>query len=268
MYENYKYLTFERRGFVLTVILNNPPANAVNFGVHSELSRVFRDIQHDPHCNVVVLTGAGRHFSAGGDLHQMLHNLEDRERMAIEMAEAPEIVHSLLALDRPTIAQVNGHAIGLGATLALLCDIVFASETAKFADPHVNVGLSAGDGGALIWPHLIGYTRARHHLLTGDPLSAAEAVAAGLIYKAVPADQLDEAVQAYAERLAAKPLQALSATKKSLNMALSRQALTEAEAHIGLETLSMIAPDHREALLALIEKRDPKFTHGRFPVTE
>src|SRR5271169_3212256 len=133
MYENYKYLTFERRGLVLTVTLNNPPANAVNFDMHTELSRVFRDIHRDAQCNVVILTAAGRFFSGGGDLQQMLHNLEDLERMELEMAEAPEIVHSLLALDRPTIAKVNGHAIGLGATLALLCDVVIASETAKFS---------------------------------------------------------------------------------------------------------------------------------------
>jgi enoyl-CoA hydratase len=193
----------------------------------------------------------------------MLSNLDDLGRMAIEMTDAPRIAHGLLSLSKPTIARVNGHAMGLGATLALLCDIVFAVETAKIADPHVTVGLSAGDGGSLIWPHLVGYPRARHHLFTGEPLAGAEAQAAGLIHAAVPAEKLDEAVYAYAEKLAAKPLQALSATKRSLNMALCRQALADATAQIGLETLCMIAPDHREALLAIAEKRDPKFTHGR-----
>jgi enoyl-CoA hydratase len=263
MYSQYRKLSFERRGFVLTVALNNPPANAVNYELHSELAQVFRDIQRDPSCNVVILTGLGKYFSGGGDLKQMLQNLDDHDRMASEMADAPQIVHALLALEKPTIARVNGHAMGLGATLALLCDVVFASESAKIADPHVNVGLSAGDGGSLIWPHLIGYAKARHHLFTGEPLSGAEAVAAGLIYKSLPAAELDAEVDAYADLLAAKPFRALSATKKSLNMALCRQALFEAEAHIGLETLSMMASDHREALLAMIEKREPNFNHGR-----
>jgi enoyl-CoA hydratase len=195
----------------------------------------------------------------------MVANLDDAAVIVREMADAPDILNSLLALEKPTIARVNGHAMGLGASLALLCDVVFSTESAKIADPHVSVGLSAGDGGAFIWPHLIGYARARHYLLTGEPLTGKEAAEIGLIHKAVPEAELDAAVDAYADRLAAQPYQALSATKVSINMALCRQALSDADSYIRLETRTMMTHDHREALLALIEKREPRFDHGRSP---
>lgn len=263
MYEGYKYLKFDRRGLILTVTMDNLPVNAIGFGLHGDLARVFTEIEQDETCNVVVLTGAGKYFSGGGDLPQMLANLDDPGKMATEMTQAPRITHSLLALSKPIIARVNGHAMGLGATLALLCDIVFITDTAKIGDPHVNVGLSAGDGGALIWPHLVGFPRARHHLLTGEPMTGAEAKEAGMVHAAVSIEALDEAVYSYAQKLAEKPFQALSATKRSLNMTLCRQALADATSQVGLETLCMIAPDHREALLAISEKRAPNFTHGR-----
>lgn len=263
MYDDYQQLKFSRRGLVLTVTMDNPPVNGVGHQLHAELARVFKEIQRDDSCNVVVLTGEGRCFSAGGDLQQMLANLDDGAVILREMGDAPEIMTSLLALEKPTIAHVNGHAMGLGATLALLCDIVFANEAAKIGDPHVAVGLSAGDGGALIWPHLIGYARARHHLLTGDPLTGREAAEIGLIYKALPEAELAETVAAYADGLAARPYQAVTATKLSINLALCRQATADAATHIRLETGTMISKDHREALLAMLEKREPNFDHGR-----
>jgi enoyl-CoA hydratase len=263
MFDKYKLINFERRGAILTITLNSPPANAVDHALHEEMTEVFVDAQRDPDSRVVVVTGAGRCFSAGGNLEMLLAACDDQAGVSAMMRQAPRIIHSLLALEKPTIAWVNGHAMGLGASLALLCDIVFMNETAKIADPHVSIGLSTGDGGALIWPHLIGYARARHYLFTGEPLSGAEAAAIGLIHKAGPNEQLGEQVYAYAERLAAMPYVALSGTKKSINMALARQALSDAEAHLGLEMIAMATDDHREALRALSEKRPPVFTHGR-----
>lgn len=263
MYEEYQQLKFHRRGLVLTVTMDNPPVNGVGHILHAELARVFHDIQRDESCNIVVLTGAGRCFSAGGDLGQMLANLDDGAVILREMGDAPEIAKSLLALRKPTIAHVNGHAMGLGASLALLCDVVFANENARIADPHVLVGLSAGDGGSLIWPHLIGYARARHHLFTGEPLTGRDAAEIGLIHKALPEAELAAAVADYADKLAARPFQALSATKVSINMALCRQADADVDSQIRLETQAMMAGDHREALLAMIEKREPRFDHGR-----
>jgi enoyl-CoA hydratase len=263
MYASYKHLTFDRDGAIVTVTLNSPPVNAVTCEMHTELARVFVDIQRDTSCHVVILAAAGRLFSAGGDLEDMQANLSDRERLLAELREAPQIMQAILALDKPTIAKVNGHAIGLGASLALLCDIVFAAETAKIADPHVLVGLAAGDGGSLIWPRLIGYPLARHYLFTGEAVTGADAARIGLIYKALPSDELDDAVQVYARKLAAKPYLALSGTKRAINIALCNQAQAEAEAHVGLELATMLSPDHEEAVLSMVEKREPRFTHGR-----
>jgi enoyl-CoA hydratase len=260
LYEKYKYLRFDRRGTVLTVTIDNPPLNAASPDVHDELTYVFDDIGRDDDCHVAVLTGEGRAFSAGGDFAGMLQAQQSSELREYMMARAPHMVHSMLGLDKPLIARVNGHAMGLGATLALMCDVVFAVESAKFADPHINVGLSTGDGGAIIWPHLIGYARARHHLLTGEPLTGTEAAQIGLIHKAVAAETLDEEVYAYADRLASGPTMAVRATKRSINMALVAQAAAQADAHIGLELRTLSSQDHREAILAIMEKRAPVYT--------
>lgn len=259
MYESYRFIRFDRRGSILTVTMDSPPLNAVGRELHDELSLVFLDVARDPDCEVVILTGAGRAFSAGADLPGLLKATEDQALRSALLSRAPAIVHSLLNLDKPIIAKVNGHAMGLGATLALLCDVVFAANEARIADPHVGIGLSAGDGGALIWPQLIGYARARHYLLTGDPLQAPEAEAIGLIHKAVAADELDAAVDAYADRLVNGARMAIRATKRSINMELCRQAIATAEAHAGLEALTMASSDHREAVMAFIEKRSPQF---------
>ena len=253
-------ILYERRGRILTATLDSPPMNAVDVQLHEELTTLFDTVARDDACDVLVLTGAGRAFSAGGDLDHMLRATEDEALRNRSVAGAPHIVRSMLSLDKPVIARVNGHAMGLGATIALLCDVVIATEDAKVGDPHVKVGLSAGDGGALIWPHLVGFARARHHLLTGDPLTGREAAQMGLIHQAVPLEQLDAAVYAYADRLAAGAQLAIRATKRSLNMTLCAQAALTADAHLGLELQTMASADHREALLALQEKRPPRFT--------
>jgi enoyl-CoA hydratase len=260
LYDKYKLLRFDHAGAVLTITMDNPPLNATDVDLHDELTYVFDDVARDDSCNVIVLTGAGKAFSAGADFNGMLRAQQDallRERM---MSRAPHMIHSLLGLDKPIIARVNGHAMGLGATIALFCDVVFAVEGSRIGDPHINVGLSAGDGGSIIWPHLIGYARARHHLLTGEPLTAVRAAEIGLIHKAVASEALDTEVYAYAERLANGPTMAIRATKRSINMALCAQAAAAADAHIGLELRTLSSQDHREAILALMEKRTPRFT--------
>lgn len=257
MYERYRHLKFEYRGKLLTVTMDNPPVNAASFDLHDELSYVFEDVERDERCDIVVLTGAGKAFSAGGDLAGMLRACDDSAVRAAMIARAPHIVRSMLAMSKPLIARVNGHAMGLGATLALLADVAISTDTAKFADPHVNIGLSTGDGGALLWPLLVGYARARHYLLTGESIVATEAALIGLIHKAVPAERLDGEVQAYADGLLARPALALRLTKRTINMALRQQAESLADAHAALEHLTMASRDHREAVQALADKRKP-----------
>lgn len=259
MYENYKALKFERRGKVLTVTMDNPPLNAAAPVLHNELSYVFYDIARDTEAAVVVLTGAGRAFSAGGDIKQMAANFTDGYWQTSQFSRGPFIVHGLLSLDKVVIARINGHAMGLGATLALLCDLTIASEAAKIADPHVLMGISAGDGGSFIWPQHIGFARAKWFLLTGDPISAAEAVQMGLINQAVPFDKLDEATDSLADRLARGPTLALNATKRSINMALRKQAEGVIEAHLGMEMWTVFSNDHKTAVQAFLSKQQPVF---------
>ena len=162
---DYRTIKIERRGRILYLIMNRPATlNAVDVLMHTELARVFRDANDDTESDIVVLTGAGRAFCAGGDVDWMQDAIDHPENFESTVAEAKQIVFSLLDCEKPVIAKVNGAAVGLGATLALFCDIGIAAETAIFADPHVSIGMVAGDGGAVIWPQLIGFARAKEFL--------------------------------------------------------------------------------------------------------
>ncbi len=260
MYGGYKHLKLVRDGATLIVTLDNPPVNAVTEQMHTELATLFTRLNQDPETKVVVLTGAGdRTFSAGGDVKDLVRHLAEPDKVRRAMREIGEILYGLLRLEKPIIARINGHAIGLGATLALFCDLTYAAETAKIGDPHVAMGYTAGDGGALIWPHLIGYARAREYLLTGDPIIAKDAAAIGLITRALPADQLDETVYGMARRLAGGATFAINTTKQAINMLLRRQFEAVVEAHAGLEFMSHFTADHAEAAHAFLEKRKPNF---------
>ena len=228
--------------------------------MHQELIRIFREIGHDPDARVAVLTGEGDCFSAGGDIDGMHRSIDDQPRWIASMTEARDIILGVVELDVPVIAKVNGHAIGLGATLALFCDIVIAKDTAKIADPHVNVGLVAGDGGSVIWPALIGYAKAKRYLLTGDAITGAEAAEIGLVSEALPADLLDARVATLAQKIAGGAAVAIRLTKRAVNMALRQQLDALIEAHLGLETMSHLSDDHREAVTAFVERRPPVFT--------
>lgn len=259
MYDHYKALKFSRRGKVLTVTMDNPPVNSASFDLHDELSYVFYDIARDPECSVVVLTGEGRAFSAGGDIKVMNENIDDAMHHSSFFRRGPFIVHGLLGLDKIVIARINGHAMGFGATIALLSDLTIAANNAKIGDPHVLVGISAGDGGAFIWPQHIGFAQAKWFLLTGDHIEAPRAAEIGLINKSVPLEQLDETVYELADRLADGPTQALNATKRSINMLLRRQVEGVIEAHLGLEMLTVFTSDHKAAVQAFLSKEKPKF---------
>ncbi len=260
-YDRYKHLRFSSGGGVLTITLDAPPTNAVTAGMHEDLKTIFTTVNQDPETKVVVITGAGdKAFSAGGDVNEMVRLLDQPMAAVHAMREAGDMLYGLLRLEKPIIARINGHAIGLGATLALFCDLTYAVETAKLGDPHVSVGYTAGDGGALIWPQLIGYQRAREYLLTGDPIIAKDAADIGLITRAVPADKLDETAYGMANRLASGASFAINSTKQAINMVLRSQFEAVIEAHNGLELMSHFSADHAEAAHAFLEKRKPNFT--------
>jgi enoyl-CoA hydratase len=260
-FNSYKAILFRREGNVLHVTMNRPETlNAFDEDLDTDFARLFTDITNDPETDVVVLTGAGRAFSAGGDIGHMEHLLEHPEEFGEGAMRAKQIVFSMLDCPKPIIAKVNGHAVGLGATVALYSDIIFASENAKFGDPHVKVGFAAGDGGAIIWPQHAGYAKAKHYLLTGDLVPAPEAERIGLITFVVPPEKLDEAVDTYAKRLASGATKAIQWTKMSVNIGLKQLAHTMMDTSIAYENLSNYTQDHAEAVRAFREKRPPKFT--------
>jgi enoyl-CoA hydratase len=259
-FDTYQAITFERRGRVLQVTLNRPEKlNAVDALLHTELARVFTDISNDPESDIVVLTGAGRAFSSGGDIGWMQDMIDQPGGFEQTGREAKQIVFGLIDCEKPVIAKLNGHATGLGATIALFCDVIFAAEHAKIGDPHVGVGFVAGDGGAVIWPQLIGYARAKEYLLTGDLMTATQAAQMGLINHVIPADQLDARVDAFADRLAAGATKAIRWTKMSVNIGLRDLATSIMDASLAYEALSNATPDHQEAVRAFAEKRPPVF---------
>jgi enoyl-CoA hydratase len=262
-FPDYQTLQFTRNGRVLTIAINRPEQrNAVNGQLHTELARVFVDAQRDEDSDVVVLTGNGAAFSAGGDLPGLLKRMEGGtpashyERSA---REAKDIAYTMLDLEKPLICKLNGHATGLGASMALLCDIVVASEDAKIGDPHVAVGLVAADGGALLWPQLIGYAKARKYLFTGDLMTAPEAERLGLISDVVPRAELDATVDALAQRIANGATKAIRYTKIVANLPLRALFHSHFDAGLAYERLTLLSHDHKEAVKAFVEKRKPQF---------
>lgn len=249
-----------RHGRALTLSLNNPDKmNAVDAVLHEELAPAFRFAAQDQASDVIILTGEGAHFSAGGDFAWFEAALAGKAAMP-SAEEGKQIIFSLLDIPKPVIAKVRGNCVGLGCTIALFCDMVIAADTARFSDPHVRVGLVAGDGGAVIWPHLVGHARAKEFLLTGDAIAATDAARMGLINHAVPEGELDARTDAFAAKLLAGAQLAIRATKISVNLELKRQTLAALDASIAYEMTTFASHDHREAVQAFLEKRKPKFT--------
>lgn len=254
----YTRFRFVRDGRILRLFITAPgPVNAVDAALHAELATIFHDLQHDAHSDLVIISGDGRAFSAGGDYDWFAEQIAEPRRFRDIGWEAKRIVLSLLELEKPIICRLNGPAAGLGATIALLCDVIVADERAVIGDPHVKVGLVAGDGGAVIWPALIGMARAKEYLLTGDLLTASEAARIGLINHAVPAEQLDETVDRIAARILGNPRHAVRWTKTVMNQPLKQLAIQSMDASIAYETLSNMTADRAEAVQAMRERRPP-----------
>jgi enoyl-CoA hydratase len=261
--EKFETIRLSRDGRILTLTLDRPAErNAINSQLHTDLAEVFRFCQRDQESDIIILTGAGKYFCAGGDIPWMQQAIDDPAKFELIVAEAKEIVFSLLDLEKPIIAKVNGAAAGLGATMALFCDVILMADNAILVDPHVKVGLVAGDGGAVIWPQLIGYARAKHFLLTGDPVSAKQALEMGMVTAIHPREELDAAVDAYANRLVRGATMAIRWSKVSINVGLKQLAHSIMDTSLAYEGLSNATPDHQEAVTAFQQKRPPIFAHS------
>jgi enoyl-CoA hydratase len=245
-------LRVEADGPVRTVILNRPAElNAISQALHRALAIVWAQLSADLDARVVILTGAGRAFSAGGDLDWISSFPKDPVARDDSLREGAQIIEEMLRFPLPVISAVNGAAVGLGCSLAVLCDVVLMSERAFLADPHVSVGLVAGDGGAAFWPLLTPIIRSREYLYTGDRIPAAEAVELGLATRTVAPDDLLPEARRLAGRLAQQPAEALRGTKRVVNMHLSRALSGAMQAGFAAEAVTMQSAEHQERLLAL-----------------
>lgn len=245
---------------VLTITLNNPDfRNAIRPDMDEALTRIFWDADADPEVRVIVLAGAGQSFCAGGDIAAMQEGVDNINNFVVGIKNGKRFMQAMIDCDKPIIARVHGDAVGLGATLALFSDICVASENARFADPHVKVGLVAGDGGAIIWPKNAGYAAAKYFLLTGDLVGAREAQAMGLIAKVTTEADLDTEVNRIVDKLNNGSLPSITYTKHVLNIGIRQLFASSVDAGFALETLTSRLPDHREATTAFVEKRKPNF---------
>lgn len=261
----YRALDVDRDGDVLTVAFDRPDRhNAIGERLHDELSTVFHDVgRHHDDARVVVLTGNGRSFSAGGDLDWLEACLEDPAMFRRVVREGETIVRGLLQVQQPIVARINGDATGFGATLALLADLSVMSADARIGDPHVQAGLVAGDGGAAIWPLLVGINRAKEFLLTGELVDGPRAAELGLVNHVVDPADLDDRVAELIADLAAGPQVAIRYTKMATNAWLRFAVDRVLRESLAFEAVSQRHPDHAEALAAFREGRDPEFPSGR-----
>jgi enoyl-CoA hydratase/carnithine racemase len=257
---SYRAIRIERDGAVLRAILDRPddPLNTVDAGLHAELARLFRELRQERAARAVLLSSRGRAFSAGGSF-DWFPQLDDLEKLEHLHRDARQLVWDLLDLELPIVVAVNGPAVGLGASIALLCDVILMADTATISDPHVRVGLVAGDGGAAIWPLLLGPARAKQYLLTGDPVPAAEAERIGLVNRVLPAAALESEALALARRLAELPPLAVRYTKQAVNALVKEAAARAFDVSTALEIVTFRSDDHREALSAIRERRPGRF---------
>jgi enoyl-CoA hydratase len=259
-YSSYEHLLFEIKDGVALLTINRPEVyNATDFKLHNELSRVWLDLGKDDDVRVIVITGAGSAFSAGGDFDLIEKSIGNAKIISQNLEEARDIVHNLINLDKPVISAINGVAVGAGLAVALLADISIASDRARFTDGHVRLGVAAGDHAAVIWPMLIGMAKAKYYLLTCEFLDGTEAERIGLVSQVVPHDELMDKAMDVAHRLAAGSQQALRYTKRSLNQWLRQAEHTAFDYSLALEMLGFFGEDVQEGLDSVRERRDPKF---------
>ena len=263
-YSRYECLKIEVANKLATVTFNRPDAyHALNREFIAELRSIWFDLSEDAAVNAVLVRSSGRFFSVGGDVKAMSNRpggdfLADGE--IADPARGRRLVFNLLELDKPIVCAIQGDAIGLAATVALLCDITVASETARIGDPHARIGLVAGDGGAAIWPLLVGISRAKEFLMRGSLINGKEAERIGLVNYAVPTEQVLPKATEIAQELADGATWAIRWTKLSVNRILKQNMHMILDASMSLEHETMHMQDHREATKAFAEKRKPNFT--------
>jgi enoyl-CoA hydratase len=248
-YKPTPHILVEQDGAVVTITLNNPDMrNAFLDDMHQGMREIWWDLSEDDSVRAVIVTGAGKAFSGGGDIPGFIKSYDDPEHRRRSLRGARRLMEAQAEFPKPVVAAVNGPAIGLGLNVALMSDIVYIAESTFIADTHVSVGLVCGDGGAVFWPLLMGLLRCKEYLLTGDRIPAAKAVELGLATRAIPDADLMTEARAMANRLASLPHQALQETKRALNLHLQDYILRAAPFALSAEAESFATDDIKRTI--------------------
>ncbi|EZP52155.1 MULTISPECIES: crotonase/enoyl-CoA hydratase family protein [Delftia] len=259
------FLNIERDGAIWTLTMNQPETRNALTGntAVEEFVQVCDEIRRDASVKAVILTGAGPIFSSGGNVKDMQRFFDDaltpdaiREEYRQGIQRIPRALNQL---DVPVICAINGPAIGAGLDLTCMCDIRIASETATFAESFVRVGIVPGDGGAWLLPRAVGRAKAAEMAFTGEAIDAQQALACGLVSRVVPADQLLATARALADKIAANPGAVMRMTKRLLREGEHSTLESLLELSAGYQALAHKTADHREAVMAFVEKRKPRF---------
>lgn len=247
---------------ILRLTFNRPETyNSVDAATHTELTNVWRDIDADPDIDVVIVTGAGKAFSSGGDfemIEKMLH--DDMVRMHT-WKEAKDLVYNVINCNKPIVSAINGVAVGAGLVVGILADISIASKSAKIVDGHTRLGVAAGDVACIIWPLLCGMAKAKYYLLTCKPIPGEEAERIGLVSLCVEDEDLEQTALDTALSLSNGAQSAIRWTKYSLNNWM-RMAGPIFDTSTALEMLGFAGSEAKEGLASHLEKRPPKFPKG------
>ncbi|MCZ6640942.1 MAG: enoyl-CoA hydratase/isomerase family protein [Gammaproteobacteria bacterium] len=262
-YTGYKRLTFDYPApRILRITFNRPERyNALDAIGHKEITYVWREVDDDEDIDVVILTGAGKAFSAGGDFDMIEEIIDDFDTRAKTWKEARDLVYNIINCGKPIISAINGPAVGAGLVAGILADISIVAKSVSLTDGHTRLGVAAGDHAAIIWPLLCGMAKAKYYLLTCDRLSGEEAERIGLVSLCVEDDELQSKALEVAGKLAAGAPTAIRWTKYSLNNWL-RMAGPTFDTSTALEMLGFTSPEAKEGLRSLVEKRDPQFAKG------
>ena len=259
-YQSYTRISFDRpANRVLRMTLNRPERlNALDAVGHKELTEVWREIDADPDVSAVILRGAGKAFSAGGDFDMIEKNMTDYQALCRTWKEARDLVYNIINCSKPIVSAIHGSAVGAGLVAAMLADVSIAAKTARIIDGHTRLGVAAGDHAVILWPLLCGMAKAKYYLLLCEPVNGEEAERLGLVSLAVEEAELQDKALEIAERLVAGPPSAIRWTKYALNNWL-RMAGPTFDASLALEMIGFTGPEPREGLAAHREKRKPNF---------
>jgi enoyl-CoA hydratase len=265
-YDDFAHLRFDRPSpHVLLITIDRPDVlNAANERLHREFSEIWRVVDRDDSVAVSVITGAGKAFSAGGDLAMIEQMTTDHAYTLLQWRDANAVVDEMLASVKPIVSAVNGVAVGAGLAVALLADVSVMGEGARLSDGHARLGVAAGDHAALLWPLLCGMARAKYYLMTADFVDGREAERIGLVTRCVPDDRVVAEALAIAGKLAAGSRTAVQWTKRVMNQWMLQAAPVFGES-LALEMLGFLGPDATEGLQAVRERRAPEFPSARPP---